>query len=171
MHIALLIIIPVLIIAISISWTNLLGAPWVPSRMDVVHKMLAIANVKKGDVIYDLGCGDGRTIVTAARKYGARAVGIEVDPLRYLWCQILITFLGLRERVKVLYGDIFNQDFSEADVVICYLLQSTNNKLESKLKEELKPGTRVVSNSFTFPGLHLVNFDEESKLYCYEIGL
>ena len=171
MHIALLIIIPVLIIAISISWTNLFGAPWVPSRMDVVHKMLAIANVKKGDVIYDLGCGDGRTIVTAARKYGARAVGIEVDPLRYLWCQILITFLGLRERVKVLYGDIFNQDFSEADVVICYLLQSTNNRLENNLLEQLKPGTRVVSNSFTFPGLHLVNFDEESKLYCYEIGL
>jgi predicted RNA methylase len=171
MYIALLIIIPVLLIAISISWTNLLGAPWFPSRMDVVHKMLAMANVKQGDVIYDLGCGDGRTIVTAARKYGARAVGIEVDPLRYIWCQILISALELRDLVKLVYGDIFSQDLSEADVVTCYLLQSTNNKLENKLIEELKPGTRVVSNSFTFPGLHLVNFDEETKLYFYEIGL
>jgi hypothetical protein len=109
-------------------------------------------------------------ILTAARRHGSRAVGIEVDPLRYLWCQMLIAVLGLRGRVRVVYGDFFSQDLSDADVVTCYLLQSTNNKLEGKLKQELPPSTRVVSHDFTFPGLHLVRQDDEAKLYQYEVG-
>jgi predicted RNA methylase len=116
-------------------------------------------------LVYDLGCGDGRTIVTAARRYGARAVGIEIDPLRYLWCQALITVLGLRGRVRIVYGNFFKQDLSDASVVTCYLLQDTNNKLEGKLKRELRPGTRVVSNTFTFSGLRHVRQDGDAKLY------
>jgi SAM-dependent methyltransferase len=126
-----------------------------------------MAEVGPGDIVYDLGCGDGRMIVTAARRYGARAVGIEIDPLRYLWCQTLITVLGLRDRVRVVYGSFYRQDLSGADVVTCYLLQSTNEKLEGKLKRELHPNTRVVSNEFTFPGLHLRRRDGEAKLYLY----
>jgi SAM-dependent methyltransferase len=133
----------------------------------MVRKMLAMAEVGAEDLVYDLGCGDGRTIVTAARRYGSRAVGIEIDPLRYLWCQALISVLGLRERVRIVYGDFFNQDLSNADVVTCYLLQSTNNKLEKKLKQELRPGTRVVSNTFTFAGLHKVREDGDARLYLY----
>jgi predicted RNA methylase len=124
-----------------------------------------MAEVGPDDVVYDLGCGDGRTIVTAARRYGARAVGIELDPLRYIWCQSLITILGLRDRVCVIYGDFFNQDLSNADVVTCYLLQSTNNKLEEKFKRELRVGTRVVSNTFTFSGLEKVRQDDNARLY------
>ena len=70
--------------------------------------MLTLAEVKPGDVVYDLGCGDGRAVATAARRFGAQAVGIEIDPLRYLWCQMLITILGLRRRVKIVFGDFFN---------------------------------------------------------------
>jgi hypothetical protein len=106
-------------------------------------------------------------IVTAVRRYGARAVGVEIDPLRYLWCQALITVLGLRDRVRIVYGDFFNQDLSNADVVTCYLLQDTNNKLEGKLEQELHPGTRVVSNAFTFPGLHKVREDGDARLYLF----
>jgi SAM-dependent methyltransferase len=151
----------------SILWTNRTGAPWVPTPMKKVHKMLQMAEVGPGDVVYDLGCGDGRTIVTAARHYGARAVGIEIDPLRYLWCQVLITVLGLRRRVRVVYGSFYRRDLSEASVVTCYLLQSTNEKLEGKLKRELRPGTRVVSNSFTFPGLRLLRQDSHAGIYLY----
>ena len=104
----------------------------------------------------DLGCGDGRMIITAVRRYGARAVGIEIDPLRYLWCQFLVSVLGLRDRVKIIFGNFFSQDLSDADVITCYLLQDTNEKLEGKLKQELRPGTRVVSHDFTFPGLSKV---------------
>jgi len=171
MSIIILLVILILILAISISWTNHRGAPWAPTPMSTVHKMLTMADVGTDDVVYDLGCGDGRTIVTAARRYGARAVGIEIDPLRYLWCQTLISVLGLRDRVEIIFGDFYTQDLSAADVVTCYLLQGTNNKLESKLKDELQPGTRVVSNYFTFPGLHLVSQDEDAKVYLYAAKL
>ena len=155
---------------VSISWTHFRGAQWVPTTMGTVNKMLAIADVGPDDVVYDLGCGDGRIIVAAARRYGARAVGIEIDPLRYLWCQIRITALGLRSRVRVVYGSFYRQDLSDADVITCYLLQSTNQKLERKFKRELVPATRVVSNSFTFPGLRLLRRDGEAKLYLYNLG-
>lgn len=160
-----ILIIILLLFAVSVSWTNSRGAPWVPTSMRMVHKMLKMAEVGPQDVVYDLGCGDGRTILTAARKYGARAVGIELDPLRFAWCQALITIFGLQDRVQVIRGDFFNQDLSDASVVTCYLLQSTNNKLEEKFKAELKAGTRVVSNTFTFPGLQSVRQDGNAKLY------
>jgi SAM-dependent methyltransferase len=154
-----------LIFIISITWPNLVGAPWVPTSMGTVHKMLTLAQVGPDDLVYDLGCGDGRTIVTAARRYGARVVRVEIDPFRYVWCQVLITLLGLRNRVKVIYGDFFSQDLSGADVVTCYLLQTTNNKLEKKFKQELAPGTRVVSNTFYFSGLDKVREDGDARLY------
>jgi predicted RNA methylase len=128
-----------------------------------------MVDVGPGDVVYDLGCGDGRVIVTAARRFGARAVGIEIDPLRYLWSQMLVTLLGLRDRVQVVYGDFFAQDLSEADVVTCYLMQNTNERLVEKLRRELRPGSRVVSNTFTFPGLRLVRRDNQADVYAYSI--
>jgi predicted RNA methylase len=138
--------------------------------MRTVHKMLNMAEVGPDDLVYDLGCGDGRMIVTAARHYGSRAVGIEIDPLRYLWCQMMITVLGLRNRVRVVRGDFFAQDLRDADVVTCYLLQRTNEKLQAKLTQELRPGTRIVSNSFTFPRLHLLRGDSKAEIYLYNPG-
>ena len=155
------------LVIISIIWPGLRGAPWVPTRLRAVRKMLELAQVRPEDVVYDLGCGDGRTIVTAARRHGARAVGVEIDPLRYAWCQALITVLGLRDRVRVVYGDFFAHDLGEADVVTCYLLDSTNRKLQKKLLSELGPGARVVSHMFAFPELHLVQYDKQDQLYLY----
>ena len=126
-----------------------------------------MAEVGPGDLLYDLGCGDGRTIITAARSHGCRAVGIEIDPLRYLWCQMLITVLGLRGQVTIVFGDIFAQDLSAADVITCYLLPKANKKLEAKFFRELKPNARVVSNDFQFPGLRLTQEDIEAELYLY----
>jgi predicted RNA methylase len=131
----------------------------------MVHNMLTLAEVEPGDVVYDLGCGDGRVIITAARRFGAQAVGIEVDPLRYLWCQLLITVLRLRKRVTVIFGDFFKQDLSDADVVTCYLLQDTNQKLVVKLLRELRPGARVVSNTFTFVGVEAVRAHGQARVY------
>ncbi len=156
-----------LVLMVSILWTYYRGGPWAPTRLGKVQKMLSMAGTSPDDVVYDLGCGDGRFIVTAARQYGARAVGIELDPLRFLWCQLLITILGLRNRVKVLYGDFFARDLSGADVVVCYLLQGTNEKLQAKFRQELKPETRIVSNTFTFPGLQLLRQDDSARLYLY----
>ena len=156
-----------LILLFSILWTRHRGAPWVPTPMSKVHKMLTMAEVGPDDVVYDLGCGDGRMIVTAARRYGSRAVGIELDPLRYLWCQILITVLRLRGRIRILYGHFFTKDLSAASVVTCYLMQSTNEKLQGKLKRELHPSTRVISSDFTFPELRLLQRDETEHIGLY----
>jgi len=167
MELLIISIILVVALLVSLIWTNTKGAPWVPSSMSAVHQMLELADIKPDEVVYDLGCGDGRIIVTAAQKYHARAVGIELDPIRWLWCQILITVLGLRDRVRIQFGDLFDQDLSEADVVACYLLPETNKKLQDKLLEELKPGTRVVSNTFLFPGIKEAKTNGKTRLYLF----
>lgn len=156
-----------LILIISLVWTHPRGGPWIPSSRAAVRQMLDLAEVKPDELVYDLGCGDGRIIVTAARKYHARAVGIELDPLRWLWCQILITVLGLRDRVWIQFGDLFKHDLSEADVVICYLLPETTKILQGKLLEELQPGTRVVSNTFIFPGIKEAGKSGKTRLYRF----
>jgi hypothetical protein len=150
-------------------WHPRREVPWVPTSMSTVRKMLEMAAVRPGDVVYDLGCGDGRLVITAALRHGARGVGIEIDPIRWLWCQVLITVLFLRHRVRIVRGSFHDQDLSEANVVTCYLLQRTNEQLEGKLREELRPGTRVVSHDYTFPGLHLLRQDDEAQLYLYEL--
>ena len=160
-------VILLLVLGISITWTYSRGAPWTPTPMGKIHKMLTMAEVGPEDLLYDLGCGDGRMVVTAVRQYGAKAVGIEIDPLRYLWCQFLITILGLRDRIQLVYSDFFAQDLSAADVVTCYLLQRTNEQLEEKFKRELRSSTRVLSHDFTFPGLQLISKDDEDWLYLY----
>jgi predicted RNA methylase len=136
--------------------------------MKKVRKMLIMANIKSGELVYDLGCGDGRVLITAAREFDARAVGIEIDPLRYIWSQARITLLGLRERVQVFYGDFFHQDLSKADIVTCYLLQSTNDKLIEKLNKELRLGARVISNTSLFRNSNLSTRMTSTKSLCIE---
>lgn len=160
-----LILVLLCVLVISMAWTMFIGAPWVPTSMKTVHTMLDLATVGPNDILYDLGCGDGRTVITAARKYGAKAVGIEIDPLRYFWCQFLITILRLRKQVKIVYGNFFNKDLSEATVITCYLLQETNDKLVNKFKKELHPGTRVVSNTFSFYQLQYVTHNGRATVY------
>ncbi len=157
------------IVIVSVSWSIIRGAPYSPTRMEKVHNMLNLASLKPGESIYDLGCGDGRILITAARHFNAQAVGIEIDPFRYLWCQILITILGLRKKVRVHYGDLFTMDISGADVVVCYLLQKTNDKLEDKLKRELQSNSRIVSNKFLFFGLPVIHQDSDQGIYVYKI--
>ena len=169
MYVYTLIWIILIIIFASIFWTQFRGALWVPTPLATVKKMLVMADVKPGEVVYDLGSGDGRVIVTAARQFGANAVGIEVDPLRYAWAQAMITIFKLRGQVKVIWGDFFDQDLSQADVVTVYLQQETNLRLMNKLMRELRPGTRVVSNTFIFPGWKIINQDEKAHLYVYKI--
>jgi len=151
-------------------WTNSKGAPWLPTPRKKVLRMLQMAEVKPEDIVLDLGCGDGRVLLAAARRFHARAIGIEIDPLKAFWCKVLITLLGLRKQVRVICGDFFEEDISDATVVFCYLLQSTNDKLEEKLIQELAPSTRVVTNTFTFRSLVLVKMDDEITSYLYCVG-
>ena len=121
---------------------------WVPTPPAVVDAMLKLAEVKPSDVVYDLGCGDGIIVTTAAQKYGARAVGIDIDPQRVKEATERAQKMGVSDKVKIIQGDLFESDIKDASVVTLYLLTSLNIKLMPKLKKELKPGTRVVSQSF-----------------------
>jgi ribosomal protein L11 methylase PrmA len=107
-----------------------------------------MANVTKNDVVYDLGCGDGRIVIAAAQKHGARGVGIDINPVRVQEAQENAKTAGVTDRVKFFTQDLFETDLSEASVVTLYLLPSVNLKLRPKLLKELKPGTRIVSHSF-----------------------
>ena len=121
---------------------------YVPTPPEVVAEMLKVANVRKGDVVYDLGCGDGRIPITAAQKYGVRAVGIDIDPKRIAEATENARKAGVTDRVRFLNQALFQPDISEATVVTLYLLDSLNEKLRPKLLKELRPGTRIVSHSF-----------------------
>jgi cyclopropane fatty-acyl-phospholipid synthase-like methyltransferase len=154
---------------LSIAWSGVAGAPWLPSARHRVRRMLELAAVQPDDVVYDLGSGDGRVLLTAAQDFGARAVGIEIDPLRCLWTQKRLTAQGLDDQTDVIWGNFFNEDLSEADVVTVYLRQDTNNRLMKKLRSELRPGARVVSNTFIFPGWEVETIDREEHLYLYHI--
>ena len=124
--------------------------PYVPTPMPVVEAMLNMANVTSSDVVYDLGCGDGRIPIMAAQKYGARGVGIDIDPQRVAEANENAKAAGVTGKVKFLVQDLFTSDVSEATVVTLYLLPSVNEKLLPKLQKELKPGTRIVSHAFSF---------------------
>jgi SAM-dependent methyltransferase len=121
---------------------------YVPTPQEVVEGMLKLARVGKADVVYDLGCGDGRIVITAARQFGARAVGIDIDPIRIREATENIRVAGVGERVKLIEGDLFATDIGEATVVTIYLLSRLNLKLRPKLLKELRPGTRIVSHAF-----------------------
>ena len=120
---------------------------YVPTPQEVVDAMLKLAKVSQNDVVYDLGCGDGRIVVTAA-KLGARSVGIDIDPERVKESTANVKAAGVDSRARILQGDLFESDIGEATVVTLYLLSSLNQKLRPKLLADLKPGTRIVSHAF-----------------------
>lgn len=121
---------------------------YVPTPQPLVDAMLKMAKVKQGDVLYDLGSGDGRIPITAAKDFGVRAVGIDIDPVRIEEAKANARKAGVTDLVTFRNEDLFQADFSEASVITLYLLDSLNEKLRPKLLSDLKPGTRIVSHAF-----------------------
>ena len=122
--------------------------PFVPTTDEAVQAMLKLADVKKSDVVYDLGCGDGRIVIAAAKNYGARAVGVDIDPRRIQEAKENARKAGVEDLVRFDEKDLFQADIREASVVTLFLLSSVNLKLRPKLLQDLRPGTRIVSNTF-----------------------
>jgi SAM-dependent methyltransferase len=135
-------------VAIAQTATKELDVPYVPTKTRVVDQMLKMGKVGKKDVLYDLGCGDGRIVVTAAKRFGTRGVGIDIDPDRIKEANENARTAGVTDRVKFIQGDLFDADIKDATVVTLYLLPEVNLKLKPKLLSELKPGTRVVSHNY-----------------------
>ena len=125
-----------------------LDVPYVPTPMEVVDVMLDLAKVNRSDVVYDLGCGDGRIVITAAKKYGATGIGVDLNPERIEEANAYAKKKGVEKKVKFYEGNLFDFDFSKATVLTLYLLPDVNLKLMPKILKEMKPGSRVVSHAF-----------------------
>ncbi|MFB5946288.1 SAM-dependent methyltransferase [Albibacterium profundi] len=127
--------------------TPQLDVPYVPTNQKVVDAMLELAQVDGDDILYDLGCGDGRIVVTAAKKYGTQGTGVDIDPQRISEANANAEKAQVTDKVKFIEGNLFDVDLSDASVVTLYLLPDVNLKLKPKLLK-LKPGTRIVSHAF-----------------------
>lgn len=127
--------------------------PYVPTPYPVVRAMLKVANVTPDDIVYDLGCGDGRIVVIAAKEFKVKkAVGIEIDREKYKLALAKVRDEGVEDKVEIIHGDFFETYIGDATVVTLFLLTSVNEMLRPKLERELKDGTRVVSHEFRIPG-------------------
>jgi SAM-dependent methyltransferase len=136
------------LLADTLAEPERLDVPYVPTPQEVVDRMLEMARVGKNDVLYDLGCGDGRIVVTAASKRGARGTGIDLNPVRIAEAQANAKKAGVANRASFRVGNLFETDVSPATVVTLYLLPTVNVKLRPRLWEQLRVGTRVVSHAF-----------------------
>jgi len=150
--------------------------PDIPTPQTVVDRMLEAAHIKPGEMVYDLGSGDGRVVITAAQKYGARAVGVEIDPVQCRKAEEKIKAMGLSDRVTIKEGSALRVDLSPANVVTMFFLTASNERLKPSLEKYLKPGSRVVSNEFPVKGwkpvevVHVKTGNMEHSIYVYEIG-
>jgi len=134
-------------------------APFVATPLPVVKQMLMLAQLRPGEILYDLGCGDGRVVIMAAQEFGARGVGVEMREDLVKQALSKISELGLEGRVKIVQSDMFKVDLAQADVVTLYLTTSANDKVKPKLESELKTGVRVVSHDYEILGWRPVKID------------
>ncbi len=149
------------------------ASPWVPLTKKYVERSLKIADLKPTDILYDLGSGDGRIVIAAAKKYKVQSRGIELVWPLCLISNLLIKLAGLGRLAKVKCGNIMKEDFSEATVIICYLMPNFLEALVPKFKKELKPGTKIISAAFKINGLTLLKIDRptpnDKPIYLYQI--
>jgi protein-L-isoaspartate O-methyltransferase len=150
--------------------------PAIPTPQFLVERMLQAGRVKPGEMVYDLGSGDGRVVIAAARNFGARAVGVELKPDLVLKARERIRGLGLADRVSILEGSALRVDLSPADVVTMWFLTNSNDRLRPHLEQQLKTGARVVSNEFPIRGWKPTELIQikvgkmEHTIFVYEIG-
>jgi len=164
---------------VNLYSTDIVGfmydVPFVATPEVVVRRMLQLARVQPGEILYDLGSGDGRIVIMAAKEFGARAFGVEIRKDLYEQSMARIKDLGLADRVTIINASFFDVDLSNADVVTMYLLTSVNERLKPKLERELRPATRVVSHDFEVPGWRPVVVEEiyeewrSHKLFLYKV--
>ena len=147
-------------------------APYVASPVRVVDRMLEMANIKAGETLIDLGCGDGRILITAVERYKAKAIGIEISPKLVEQATTRIQREGLTDQARVVQGDLLKADLTGADIVTIYLESSLNQQLRPRLERFLKPGARVVSHDYPIPGWKPTKVDKSDGrhlVYLYEM--
>lgn len=164
----------IIIILLIPTFRALLGAPWVPTPKRAALKMLKSAKIKPREILYDLGCGDGRIVHLAATKYKAQATGLELSPIIFLMAKL--KQLLLFSPARILFRNFKNFSLANADIITCYLMPETNARLQKKLEQELKIGTRVISYAFQFKNWQEAKHifpskkDKTASIWVYQIG-
>lgn len=168
-NIVLLIIIVFLFLLLSMFWPpDSPWAPWWRTNKKTAYTMCRLAKINKSDIVYDLGSGDGTALIVAAKEFGAKGVGIEIDPLRYFFSKVKCKINGLDKKVKIIKRNFYDVNISSASVVFVYLVPRVLEKLKPKLLKELKPGTVIVSYRYKI-NLPLLRYDKENDIYLYKI--
>jgi SAM-dependent methyltransferase len=145
----------------------LTGLPWRPTAHDRIRRALALAEVRPGELVYDLGSGDGRVVLLAAKEFGARAVGVELSPLQFAWSWARVQARPHRNRVSLRWGDCFHVDLTDADVVIAYMTSSQAESLRRTFERTLRSGARIVTIAFELEGWEPAAFDSPHLIYLY----
>ncbi len=145
------------------------GLPLAGTSPERIHKALKLANLQPNEVLYDLGAGDGRVLLSAARNFGAKAVGIEIGPLQYTWTWLRVAASGFANRIQIKWGNFHKADLHEADVVFVYATSNEAVKLTPYLERQMKPGARLVSISADFPEWEPSTFDERDLIFVYNM--
>lgn len=168
-NIGILVIVFVLIILLSWIWPpHSPWAPWWRTKRKTARAAFKLANVKSEDVVYELGSGEATALIVAVKEFGAKGVGIEIDPIRFYLSKFTIWRKGLNKEIRLKRGDIFKEDLSQATVIYAYLVPKTLNSLIPKFKKELKKGTSIISYKYEM-NLPLKKFDRKNELRFYEI--
>ncbi len=167
----LILLLIIIFLLFILSWVWPPGSPWAPwwrTNRKTARAICRLAEISKDDIVYDLGCGDGTVIITAAKEFNAAAVGIEIEPTRYFISKIRIILNNLSSKVTIKRENFFNTDLSKATVVVVYLIPKTLNLLLPKFKKDLKKGTRIVSYRYEI-NLPLKKYDNKDKIRLYVI--
>lgn len=165
------IVVAVLALALALLYTLVpawYGLPPISSRPERIRRALKLANLKKDETLYDLGCGHGQVLIIAAKEFGAKAVGVEVGPMQCAISWVNCLRSGIKPKVRIEARDFFKSNLTEADVVFAYLTSNFAERLEKKLQSELPAGARAVTVAFELPHWQAVVFDRESLIWVYE---
>ena len=166
---AILLIFGLLILAGMVIVPIFFGAPWHPLLPGTVRRILRFAEVLPGETVCDLGCGEGRVLITAAKEFSAKAIGVEIDPLKIVLARLLIRVNGVNDRVNIVRGDLFDFDPGDADVLYIYLTHQAMDKLFPEILKKLKPTVRIVSYRFCLRGMTPEKVSEDKTLFLYQL--
>ena len=145
------------------------GAPWHPLMPGTIRRILRFAEVQPGETVCDLGCGEGRVLITAAKEFSARAIGVDIDPLKILLARLLRKINGVDDRVNIVRGNLFDFDPGSADVLYLYLTHQAMDKLFPEIFKKLKPSVRIVSYRFCLRGMTPEKVSEDKTLFLYQL--
>lgn len=164
-------IVAIIFLFIILSWVWPPDSPWAPwwtIKDKQIHAAFKLAKVTKEDIIFDLGCGNGRLLILSAREFGARGVGIEIDPLRFFIAKFLVKKNGVEGKITIIKDNFNKQDISSATVVFLYLVPKALERLKPKLLQELKSGTRIITYKYQF-SMKKVGEDKKNHLFLYKL--